>query len=69
MVLQELTNKMQDLCHSGHSQDSVYVKVLDAVYKIDRIHREVIKTSEEEKNVFFLDTEVGSGEKESNTEN
>lgn len=37
MNLRELTSESQTLCHEGFSESEVYVSVLDAVYRIDKI--------------------------------
>ena len=37
-TIQELNNNLQDIAHSGHAQDDIYIKVLDAIYKIDDIN-------------------------------
>ena len=36
-TIQKLNNNLQDVAHSGHAQDEIYIKVLDAVYKIGDI--------------------------------
>ena len=36
-TIQNLNNNLQDIAHSGHAQDGVYIRVLDAIYKIDDI--------------------------------
>lgn len=36
-TIQNLNNNLQDVAHSGHAQDEIYIKVLDAVYKIGDI--------------------------------
>jgi len=35
--LRELTTESQTLCHEGFSESKVFVSVLDAVYRIDKI--------------------------------
>lgn len=49
---------LQTIAHEGHSQDCVYVKLLDAIYKIKGIHQEIIKREGKETNVFFIDIDI-----------
>ena len=49
-TIQEITNNLQDIAHSGFAQSNIYVKVLDAVYKID----DVKPYNEPDGKVFFV---------------
>ena len=54
MTLQELTNRLQDLCHNGHAQDCVGVSVLDATYAIEGIKSVCIPQKEDELLFMFM---------------
>ena len=54
MELHQLTNKLQDLCHEGHAQDKVKIKILDAYYKIG----EIKKIESDGKITFVVEAEV-----------
>ena len=54
MELQKITNKLQDLCHEGHSQDKIRIKILDAYYKIGGIK----KIETDGKITFVVEAEV-----------
>ena len=57
-TIQELNCSLQDIAHSGHAQDEIYVKIQDGFYKIKNIQKEIIESNSIEKTVFFIDTEV-----------
>ena len=42
MIIQEVTNKLQDIAHNGHAQDSIYVKILDSYYKVGNVQCEIV---------------------------
>lgn len=70
MNIQKLTNRLQDIGHSGHSQNEVYVRVLDSYYKVGDIQRVVV----DDKTIYAIKTEpMGyeeeSGKEKSNNEN
>lgn len=39
MTIQEITNRLQDIGHSGEADKTVYIQILDAFYKIGKIQR------------------------------
>lgn len=39
MIVQEITNKLQDIGHSGEAEKPVFIKVLDSFYKVGDIQR------------------------------
>ena len=34
MIIQQITNKLQDIGHSGDADKKIYIKVLDSYYKV-----------------------------------
>ena len=56
MNLRELTTESQTWCHHGESNAEVYVKVLDAYYKVSDIRR--FQSDCNDKSVFIINTEV-----------
>ena len=56
MTLRELTTESQTWCHCGESDAEVYVKILDAHYKVSSIQRVHIDCAD--KTVFVINTEV-----------
>lgn len=68
MIIQKLTDKLQVIAHSGHSQNIIYVKIMDSYYKVGDVQREVVG----DKTVYAIKAEPmggSNGEKESNNEN
>ena len=39
MIVQKITNKLQDIGHSGDADKKIYIKVLDSYYKVGDIQR------------------------------
>ena len=57
MIIQKLTDKLQNIGHSGHSQDKVYVRVLDSYYKVGDVECVVIG----DKTVYAIKAEPMGG--------
>ena len=65
MIIQKLTNVLQDIGHSGNADKKIKIAILDAFYEVGEIHR--VESGNEV--YFVIDTEVGSGENKSDNEN
>ena len=42
MIVQQITNKLQDIGHSGDADKEIYIKVLDSYYKVGNVQRVVV---------------------------
>ena len=42
MIVQEITNKLQDIGHSGDADKQIYIKVLDSYYKVGDIQSVIV---------------------------
>lgn len=42
MIIQKLTNILQDIAHSGEADKKVCIKILDGIYKVGDVQRVVI---------------------------
>jgi len=45
-TLQELTTELQTLCHEGHSNDEVVLRVLDGYYKVGSVDKVTLITKD-----------------------
>ena len=63
MIIQKLNGELQNIAHSGHAQDFIYIKILDAYYKIGGIEKVITRFDDNERVSFVIKAEVGSGEK------
>ena len=58
-TLQELTAELQTIAHNGYAQDCVYIKILDVIYKIKDIQKNIItKKDNSEETIIVIDTTV-----------
>jgi hypothetical protein len=55
MNVVELANKLQDLAHEGWSHNEVYIRVYEALYKINDIHKTTVGNvgSDDNDKIFF----------------
>ena len=53
MKLNELTEKLQTLCHEGYSNCEVVLGVLDGKYKIDNVYKVEIGKDDSDTRVIF----------------
>lgn len=65
MIIQKLTNRLQDIGHSGDADKTVKIMVLDGIYDVGNIRR----VESGDKIYFVIDAEGIGGKEKSNNEN
>ncbi|SEP83055.1 hypothetical protein SAMN04487977_101551 [Treponema bryantii] len=62
MIIQKLTNKLQDIGHGGDADKKVMIKILDSYYEIGEIRRLEVCGK-----IYFV-IEVGNGKSDGSDE-
>ena len=57
LTVAEFANKLQDLAHEGWSNNEVYIRVYEALYKINDIHKTSVGSDDNERIFFELEAE------------
>ena len=55
MTVQELCDELTILCHNGHAQSQVGIRVLDAFYKVGDVNKTTFCHEETETELFTIE--------------
>lgn len=55
MTVQKLCDELTILCHNGHAQSEVGIRILDAFYKVGEIDKTTIYHEDSETELFTIE--------------
>ena len=55
MTVQKLCDELTILCHKGHAQDEVGIRVLDAFYKVGEVNQTTIYHEDTKTELFTIE--------------